>query len=173
MPAMGHMIIATSTKAASSSSSSFLPILLIIVVMVAIYWTMSRRNRARQAAQANTALVPGQPARTTSGMYGTISSVEGDDVLLEVHPGVTIRMMKRAVVPVAGTGPGMNGSSGRTEEPAEDDDDDHDGSRTEDSFDDGDHDGSRTEDSADEDSADSEDRVADEASADDLSTKDR
>jgi hypothetical protein len=34
-------------------------------------------------------------------MYGTITSVEGDnDVMVEVAPGVHIRMMKRAVVPV-------------------------------------------------------------------------
>ena len=108
---MGHLIIATSSTKATTSSSSYLPILLIIVVMAAIYWTMSRRNRQRQAAQMNTGLVPGQPVRTTGGMYGTVSSVEGDDVLVEVHPGVTVRMMKRAVVPVPGGGPTTNGSA--------------------------------------------------------------
>jgi preprotein translocase subunit YajC len=153
---MGYMILAASSKAASSSSSSFLPILLIIVVMVAIYWTMSRRNRARQAAQMNTGLVPGQPVRTTSGMYGTVSSVEGDDVLVEVHPGVHVRMMKRAVVPVPGSGPTMNGSSPRSEAPADDTDNVDD-----------------VEDSHAEDSANSDDSAADEASADDLSPKDR
>jgi preprotein translocase subunit YajC len=101
MPAMGYMILATSSTKSTPSSTNYLPILLIIVVLVGIYWTMSRRNRARQATQMNTAMVPGQPVRTTSGMYGTISSVEGDDVMVEVHPGVHIRMMKRAVVPVA------------------------------------------------------------------------
>jgi hypothetical protein len=43
-------------------------------------------------------------------MYGTVTSVEGDDVMVEVSPGVNIRMMRRAVVPVppdaaTGTGP--------------------------------------------------------------------
>jgi len=109
---MGHLILATtSSTKATTSSSNYLPILLIIIVMVVIYWTMSRRSKQRQAAQMGTTLVPGQPVRTTSGMYGTISSVEGDDVLVEVHPGVHVRMMKRAVVPVPGGGPTMNGSA--------------------------------------------------------------
>jgi preprotein translocase subunit YajC len=127
---MGYLFLAASSTK-SSSSSSYLPILLIIVVMVGIYWTMSRRSKARQAAQMNTNLVPGQPVRTTSGMYGTISSVEGDDVTVEVHPGVHIRMMKRAVVPVPGDGPSTNGSPADTAstngyrtdaEPADDED---------------------------------------------------
>lgn len=123
---MGQMIQAASSTSSSGSSSSFLPILLILVVMGAIYFTMTRRSRARQAAQMNTNLVPGQPVRTTSGMYGTISSLEGDDVMVEVHPGVHVRMMKRAVVPVAGDGPSMNGSGptdARSDDPADSDSD--------------------------------------------------
>lgn len=123
---MGHLLLATSTTS-SSSSSSFLPILLIVVVLILVYYTFSRRSRARQAAQMNTSLVPGQPVRTTSGMYGTISSVEGDDVIVEVAPGVHVRMMKRVVVPVAGGGPSTNGSApaaGRSETADERDDDD-------------------------------------------------
>lgn len=114
---VGDLILATSSKSSSTGSTSFLPILLIIVVMIAIYYMMSRRSRQRQAAQMNTNLVPGQPARTTGGMYGTISSVEGDDITLEVSPGVHIRMMKRAVVPMASGGPSMNGT--RTETAAD------------------------------------------------------
>jgi preprotein translocase subunit YajC len=153
MAAMGHIIqAASSTK---SSGSSFLPILLILVVMGAIYFTMSRRSRARQAAQMTTNLVPGQPVRTTSGMYGTISSVEGDDVMVEVHPGVHVRMMKRAVVPVAGDGPSMNGSGPTTDAHSEDED-------PADSVSDEADDAEDVEDA---------DERADEASADDLSPK--
>jgi preprotein translocase subunit YajC len=116
---MGNIILAASTTKPSSSSSDFYPIILIILVMFLIYWTMSRRSRARQAAQMNTTMVPGQRVRTTSGMYGTISSVEGDDVMVEVHPGVHIRMMKRAVVPVADGGPSTNGMGTTTTDTAD------------------------------------------------------
>src|SRR5215469_987731 len=105
---MGNVILAASSS--KSSGTSLLPIILIVVLFMIVYMTMTRRNRARQAQQMQTTIVPGAQVRTTSGMYGTVTSVEGDDVLVEVAPGVNIRMMRRAVVPVpqdaaTGTGP--------------------------------------------------------------------
>jgi preprotein translocase subunit YajC len=96
---MGNMhLLAAATK---SSSTSLLPIIIIVVLFMLVYMTMTRRNRARQAQQAQTGIVPGTAVRTTSGMYGTVTSVlDNDDVMVEVSPGVSIRMMKRAVVPV-------------------------------------------------------------------------
>jgi preprotein translocase subunit YajC len=96
--------------AKSSSGTSLLPIILIVVLFMIVYMTMTRRKRASQAQQMQNTIVPGARVRTTSGMYGTVTSVEGnDDVMVEVAPGVHIRMMRRAVVPVpqdAGTGTG-------------------------------------------------------------------
>ncbi len=117
---MGNMILAASTK---SSSSSLLPIIIIVVLFMLVYMTMTRRSRAKQAAQQQTGIVPGTPVRTTSGMYGTVTSVEGnDDVMVEVAPGVTIRMMRRAVVPVPQDASMGNGSMPAQEPPAEDSD---------------------------------------------------
>ena len=106
---MGNMILAaTSTK---SSGSSLLPIILIVVLFMLVYITMTRRSRARQAQQAQSTIVPGARVRTTSGMYGTVTSLEdNDDVMVEIAPGVTIRVMRRALVPLpqdaaSGTGP--------------------------------------------------------------------
>jgi preprotein translocase subunit YajC len=110
---MGNMILAASGK---SSGTSLLPIILIVVLFMIVYMTMTRRSRARQAQQAQTNVVPGARVRTTSGMYGTVTSVEdNDDVMVEVAPGVSIRMMRRAVVPVpmdAATGTGPNTANG-------------------------------------------------------------
>jgi preprotein translocase subunit YajC len=95
---MGNIdLAATATK---TSGSSLLPIIIIVVLFMLVYMTMTRRSRARRAQQMQTTIVPGTRVRTTSGMYGTITSVEGDDVMVEVAPGVQIRMMARAVVPV-------------------------------------------------------------------------
>jgi preprotein translocase subunit YajC len=91
-------LLAAATK---SSSTSLLPIIIIVVLFMLVYMTMTRRSRARQAQQQQTGIVPGTSVRTTSGMYGTVTSVvDNDDVMVEVSPGVNIRMMKRAVVPV-------------------------------------------------------------------------
>ncbi len=97
---MGNtLILAAASK--TSSSTSLLPIIIIVVLFLLVYMTMTRRSRARQAARMQSDLVPGAPVRTTSGMYGTVTSLEGnDDVMVEVAPGVTIRMMRRAVVPL-------------------------------------------------------------------------
>jgi preprotein translocase subunit YajC len=128
---MGNMILAASTK--PSGSTNFLPIILIVVLFMLVYMTFTRRNRARQAQQAQSTVVPGARVRTTSGMYGTVTSVEdNDDVMVEVAPGVNIRMMRRAVVPVpmdaaaGATGPSAADGAGPYTEPetgAEDSDD--------------------------------------------------
>jgi len=103
----GNIILAASS---TKSSSSLLPIILIVVLFMVVYLTMTRRSRARQAQQQQSTIVPGTQVRTTSGMYGTVTSVDGDDLMLEVAPGVNVRMMRRAVVAVpqdasSGTGP--------------------------------------------------------------------
>ena len=130
---MGNMILAASSS--KSSGSSLLPIILIVVLFMIVYLTMTRRNRARQAQQMQSTIVPGAQVRTTSGMYGTVTSVEdNDDVMVEVAPGVNIRMMKRAVVPVpqdaaTGTGPVSDAPS---EPPADAQSDDEHESRADD-----------------------------------------
>jgi preprotein translocase subunit YajC len=124
---MGNIVLAAA--ATKSSSTSLLPILIIVVLFMLVYMTMSRRSRARRAQQQQTGIVPGTPIRTTAGMYGTVTSVEdNDDVMVEVAPGVTIRMMRRAVVPVPQDTSATNGTQPTPpEEPAEEEpaDDDH------------------------------------------------
>jgi preprotein translocase subunit YajC len=129
---MGNTMILAA--AAKSSGTSLLPIIIIVVLFMLVYMTMTRRSRARQAAQQATNIVPGTQIRTTSGMYGTVTSVvDNDDVMVEVAPDVTIRMMKRAVVPVP-----QDASTGMPPEPepeepaAEDDSPDEHESRADD-----------------------------------------
>jgi preprotein translocase YajC subunit len=96
---MGNIVLAAATK---SSSGNYLPILFIAVLFVILYVVMIRpqRNRQRQAAQRQREVVPGQRVRTTAGIYGTITSADETDVVVEVAPGVNIRMLRRAVLDV-------------------------------------------------------------------------
>ena len=97
---MGRMmIIAAGTK---SGSTSLLPILIIVVLFGVLYMTMIRpqRNRQRQAQQMQSTVTPGARIRTTAGMYGTIKSIEDQDVVVEVAPGVNVRYMRRAIMNV-------------------------------------------------------------------------
>ena len=111
------MIIAAGTK---SGSTSLLPILIIVVLFGVLYMTMIRpqRNRQRQAQQMQRTVEPGARIRTTAGMYGTVKSVEDQDVVVEVAPGVNIRMLRRAVMDVVPDG-GFNGSGPAQGPPAD------------------------------------------------------
>ena len=42
--------------------------------------------------------------RTTAGMYATVSAVDGDDVILEVAPGVDVRYMRKAIMQIISEG---------------------------------------------------------------------
>jgi preprotein translocase subunit YajC len=96
------VVAATSTK----SSSSYTFLLLIALVFIGFYFLMIRpqRRRQQQAQQQQRTLNPGARVRTTAGMYATVSAVDGDDVILEVAPGVDVRYMRRAVMEVIAPG---------------------------------------------------------------------
>ena len=73
---------------------------------MAFYFLMIRpqQRRKQQAAQKQSNVQPGARVRTTAGMYATVVEVDGDDVVLEVAPGVEVRYMKRAIMDVVSPG---------------------------------------------------------------------
>jgi preprotein translocase subunit YajC len=91
-----------SSKSGFSSST----LILILIVVVAFYFLMIRpqQRRKQQAAQKQSNVQPGARVRTTAGMYATVVEVDGDDVVLEVAPGVEVRYMKRAIMDVVSPG---------------------------------------------------------------------
>ena len=88
--------------AASKGSSSLTFPILIVLVFVGFYFLMIRPQRRRQQAvqQQQRTVGPGARVRTTAGMYATVTEVDGDDVVLEVAPGVEVRYLKRAIMEV-------------------------------------------------------------------------
>jgi preprotein translocase subunit YajC len=113
--------IAAATAAASKSSgSSYTFILLIALVFIGFYFLMIRpqQRRRQQATQQQNTVTPGARVRTTAGMYATVSAVDGDDVILEVAPGIDVRYIKRAIMEVVSPG---------TEDASETTEDTHDG----------------------------------------------
>lgn len=97
-----YVLAATATKGGFNPSE----LLLILVVVVAFYLLMIRpqQRRKQQAAQKQNNVAPGATVRTTAGMYATVVDVDGDDVILEVAPGVEVRYMKRAIMDVVSSG---------------------------------------------------------------------
>ena len=97
------MGINAAAEAASKSSGSALTFpILIVLVFVGFYFLMIRPQRRRQKAvqQQQKTVAPGARVRTTAGMYATVIEVDGDDVVLEVAPGIEVRYLKRAIMEV-------------------------------------------------------------------------
>jgi preprotein translocase subunit YajC len=103
---MGTLAATVAATASKSSSSSFTFILLIALVFIGFYFLMIRpqRRRQQQVAQQQKTVSPGARVRTTAGMYATVIATDGDDVILEVAPGVEVRYLKRAIMEVIAAG---------------------------------------------------------------------
>jgi preprotein translocase subunit YajC len=115
---MGNVILAAASSTSKSGSGSYLFLVAIVVLFGLLYFVTIRPQRARQRAaqQTQREIVPGTRVRTTAGMYATVTSVEDQDVVLEVAPGVEVRFLRRAIMDVVPENTGME-----YEEPAAED----------------------------------------------------
>ena len=113
--------------ATTSSKSGFNPttLILILVVVVGFYLLMIRpqQRRRQQAQQQPSSVQPGARVRTTAGMYATVVDVDGDDVVLEVAPGVEVRYMRRAIMDVVGPAEDTVAEDEVEDEPEDEDED--------------------------------------------------
>ncbi|MEV4121425.1 preprotein translocase subunit YajC [Micromonospora sp. NPDC049645] len=88
--------------AAGSGAGGFTPILMIALLFGVMYFMMIRpqqkRRREAEAMQSN--LGPGDEVVTIGGLYGTVTGIEDDTVLIEVAPGVQTRYARPAIARV-------------------------------------------------------------------------
>jgi preprotein translocase subunit YajC len=109
---MGNEILAAAATTSKSGGGQYLFLIAIVALFGLLYFVTIRpqRNRQRAAMQTQREIVPGTRVRTTAGMYATVVSVEDQDVVLEVAPGVNVRYLRRAILDVvpdaSGTGAG-------------------------------------------------------------------
>jgi preprotein translocase subunit YajC len=90
------MILAAAAPKSSSSATSYLLILVLIAVMMLVFF---RSNRRRQQTAQNTQRQVTNGARvvTVHGIYGTVRDGDDKNVMIEVAPGVQIKMLRQAV----------------------------------------------------------------------------
>ena len=121
---MGNIILAA-TPAAKPSGFNASYLFLILIVVVGFYMLMIRpqQRRRQQVMQQQNSVQPGSRVRTTAGMYATVVDVDGDDVVLEVAPGVEVRYMKRAIMDVVSSGEEPEDTEETLADSAEDADD--------------------------------------------------
>jgi preprotein translocase subunit YajC len=78
--------------------------LIILVALFALMWLLLiRPQRRRQAEQAQMqgVLDVGDAILTAGGIHGTVRKIEDEIVHVEIAPGTTVRLDRRAVAAVA------------------------------------------------------------------------
>jgi len=93
---------AASVPLVAAASDSYMSIILIVGLIVIFYFMLIRpqQKRMRQQMELMSNLRAGDDVMTSSGIYGTISEVEEDTVLMEVAEDVEIRVAKSAIAKV-------------------------------------------------------------------------
>ena len=77
--------------------------LIIMVLMLAVMYVLMIRPQRQRQAQLQSMIDGagvGDDVLTTGGIYGTISEVEGDDIVVEIANGVTVHMTRRGIAAV-------------------------------------------------------------------------
>jgi preprotein translocase subunit YajC len=77
-------------------SSGFL---LIIVAFAFLYFVLVRPQKRRQVEQARLlgSLEVGDEVVTAGGIYGNITRIDGDDLMVEIAPQLEVRVARRAI----------------------------------------------------------------------------
>ncbi len=77
-------------------------LIVMVLVLVVMYVLMIRpRQRAQREQQSKVdQLSVGDDVLTTGGIYGTITQVEGDDLVVELAKGLEVHMTRRGVAAV-------------------------------------------------------------------------
>jgi preprotein translocase subunit YajC len=109
---MGRSVNVLLAAQSGGGVGSFTPILMIALLFGVMYFMMIRpqQKRRREAEQMQASIGPGDKVVTIGGLYGTVTAVDDDTVMLEVAPGVQTRYARPAIARVldreqATTGP--------------------------------------------------------------------
>ena len=90
------------TGGAGSSLGMFLPMIIVMgIFYVMLILPQQRQRKKTQAMLA--ALKNGDKVVTTGGIYGTVSGIDGDTVILKIADQVKIRIARSAIAQVEAT----------------------------------------------------------------------
>jgi preprotein translocase, YajC subunit len=86
----------------TGGAGSLMPILMIVLLFGVMYFMMIRpqQKRRREAEQMQASLGPGDEVVTIGGLYGTVTGVDDETVMLEIAPGVQTRYARPAIARV-------------------------------------------------------------------------
>ena len=77
---------------------------IILIAIFALMWLLlirPQRKRQLEQARMQEAVEVGDDVLTAGGIHGTVREVEGEIVHVEIAPGTTVRLDRRAVAAIA------------------------------------------------------------------------
>lgn len=86
-------------KPSTAGSSSFLIIIAVFAVMM-IFLFRSQRRRQQRSVDTQRQVMDGSKIRTTFGLYGTVMSSDDRNVMVEIAPGVEVKLLRQAIAAV-------------------------------------------------------------------------
>ena len=77
-------------------------LLVIVVLLIGMWFLLIRPTRRRQAQQQDvlSQVQVGDEIVTAGGLYGEVQSIDDDELLVEIAPGTTVRLARRAVAAI-------------------------------------------------------------------------
>lgn len=91
-------LLQTAAPAAQGSGWSMWIMLALIFVVMWFFMIRPQRKQQKELENFRNALQKGDKVVTIGGIYGTVSEIKEDSVLIEVDNGVKIRVSKQALV---------------------------------------------------------------------------
>ncbi len=76
------------------ATSLLLPLIILLPLLLLI---MRQRKQQREYLAQQDRVAVGQQVMTTAGMYGTVTAIHDDQLVLEIAPGVSVRWARAAV----------------------------------------------------------------------------
>jgi preprotein translocase subunit YajC len=79
-------------------------VLIALLVLFWFVWVVPQRRRQRRQVEDLLRLIellePGDEIITAGGMHGTVRAVDDEELMVEIAPGVEVRLDRRAVAAV-------------------------------------------------------------------------
>ena len=96
-PSQTTTIPQTSTYSAMQMFGQFLPFILIIIIFY-LFIIRPQSQQRKKLAEMIRNLSPGDKIITKGGIIGTISQIKENTLLIQLHDGTTIEILKHAVI---------------------------------------------------------------------------
>jgi preprotein translocase subunit YajC len=79
---------------------SFLIVMMLLLVVMYVLMIRPQRQRQRDQQTMIDGAAVGDDVLTTGGIYGTVTRVEGDDVVVEIAEDISVHMTRRGIAAV-------------------------------------------------------------------------